>query len=515
MSIDSGNATSPTPAIAPGAEGLDVRRLAEDIGQRCAADGHLDPRIPALAPGFDAPFFQAGLAGYSDAAMRLIARRHGCPFCVTEALLDRTLLAGGRGFAKADLGELEDNVPGGAEDTPLACQIMGSDPAEMAAAALKAVEQGSRGEKAYRKLAYTDAGVFPEPHHLRLPGGEQLGRIDLASLTDLDCGDLVEEPECNAAGDAAGDDPLHDAPQDARHDALTGDLIRRGTPVATARTHAQAQLGDSAPPHPSTLHRSAPLSLAFTTIDVNLACPVKKIARKARGGHWLAEPEGAIELLEAVREAVPANIPCTVKLRRAFDDTPEMIDNLHRILAAATDMGYAWATIHARTVEQKYIGPSRWDLLRDLVARERARTDRGARPPSIIFGSGDIWNAGDIFRMVGYTGVHAAAVARGCIGNPWIFRQARDLMAGREPARPTLHAQRAVLEDHFALALATNRGFRRAEVHTGKTMRKFAIRFAAHHPRAEDVRRAFIAVDSLEAWRGVLKEFYPHEPPDA
>ena len=52
----------------------------------------------------DAPFFQAGLAGYSDAAMRIVARRHGCPFCVTEALLDRTLLGGGRGFAKADLG---------------------------------------------------------------------------------------------------------------------------------------------------------------------------------------------------------------------------------------------------------------------------------------------------------------------------------------------------------------------------------------------------------------------------
>ena len=64
----------------------------------------VDARVPNLVPGFDAPFFQAGLAGYSDAAMRIIARRQGCPYCVTEALLDRTLLAGGRGFAKADLG---------------------------------------------------------------------------------------------------------------------------------------------------------------------------------------------------------------------------------------------------------------------------------------------------------------------------------------------------------------------------------------------------------------------------
>lgn len=480
MSVEPGNATVPTPAIAPGGEDLDVRRLALEMGEICRAQGHLDARIPRLAPGFDAPFFQAGLAGYSDAAMRLIARRHGCPFCVTEALLDRTLLAGGRGFAKADLGELEDNVPGGAEDAPLACQIMGSDPAEMAAAALKAIEQGSRGERAYRAMAYRVAGVFPEPRHLRLPGGEQIGRIDFAAIEDLSCGDLVEEPEC--AAESAGE---------VGHESAVGneDSRRRG----------------------GVLNGGGGSSMAFATIDVNLACPVKKISKKARGGHWLAEPGGAIEILEAVRESVPGHVACTVKLRRAFDDTPEMAENFHRILAASVDMGYAWATVHARTVEQRYMGPSRWDLLRDLVARENSRCDRGGRERPIIFGSGDIWNAGDIFRMVAYTGVRAAAVARGCIGNPWIFRQARELMAGLAPSAPTLLEQRRVLEDHFGLALATNSGVRRAEVHTGRTMRKFAIRFAAHHPRGEDVRRAFIAVDSVESWRGVLDEFYGSE----
>ena len=148
-SADSNNATAPTPAIAPGIEDIDARRAAEEF-----AKAGMDPRVTALVPGFDAPFFQAGLAGYSDAAMRIIARRHGCPFCVTEALLDRTLLAGGRGFAKADLGELHDNVPGGNEDHALACQIMGSDPREMSAAALKVAEQGRRGDKAYRLLGY-------------------------------------------------------------------------------------------------------------------------------------------------------------------------------------------------------------------------------------------------------------------------------------------------------------------------------------------------------------------------
>lgn len=243
--------------------------------------------------------------------------------------------------------------------------------------------------------------------------------------------------------------------------------------------------------------------MSFAAIDVNLACPVKKIASKARGGHWLAEPEGAIRILEAVREALPASVPTTVKLRRSFDDTPEMAAACLRILDAAYDMGYAWATVHARTVEQKYVGPSRWDALREIVRHVRRRD-----PDRVIFGSGDVWNAEDVYRMIGYTGANAAAVARGCIGNPWVFRQARQLLAGETPAAPSVEEQRGVLEEHFTLALAVNAGARRPEVYTGKVMRKFGIRFAEHHPRSEEVRRRFVGVCSLEDWRCVLEEFY-------
>src|SRR4051812_38027809 len=196
MSCHGNNATPPSPAIAPGGEGIDARRAAEAVARR-----GMDPRVSGLVPAFDAPFFQAGLCGYSDAAMRIIARRHGCPFCVTEALLDRTILAGGRGFAKADLGEIEDNVPGGEEDYPLAGQIMGSDPREMAAAAVKMVEQGARAEREYRALAYNGRqGPPPGPAHLRLPGGEQIGRVSLA----------CDAPATASLGRASGGDaPAH------------------------------------------------------------------------------------------------------------------------------------------------------------------------------------------------------------------------------------------------------------------------------------------------------------------
>jgi len=434
MGCDGNNATPPTPAIAPasgseppGGE-IDPRRVAEELA-RANGPGGIDPRVPELVPGFDAPFYQAGLAGYSDAAMRIVARRHGCPFCVTEALLDRALIAGGRGFTKADLGALGDNVPGGDEDFPLSGQIMGSDPKEMAAAALKMVEQGSRNAWEYRKYAY-DGRRAPD-------GGKP-----------------------SAASDQ-----------------------RSGSPVTDHRLPGSSARG-------------------FATIDVNLACPVKKVKTKARGGHWLAEPDGAIRILEAVREVLPAEVLTTVKMRRAFDDTPEQRESFWRIFDAAYDMGYSWATVHGRTVAQKYVGPSRWDELRDIVRQ---------RPGRIVFGSGDIWTAGDVFRMIRYTGVTGASVARGCIGNPWIFKQCRELLAGREPTPPTIADQRVVLEQHFGLALSVNASMRNGELSTAKMMRKFGIRFAAHHPNPREVKKQMIAVETLDDWRGVLEEMYVDE----
>jgi nifR3 family TIM-barrel protein len=353
-----------------------------------AASHCLDPRIPAAVPGFDAPFFQAGLAGYSDGPMRLVARRHGAPFCVTEALLDRTLINGGKGRRKEDpdllatecgMGEIEDNVAASLDDHPIAGQIMGTEPAEMA----------------------------------------------------------------------------------------------RG---------AQILVG-----------------MGYEVIDVNLACPVKKIRRSNRGGHFLAHPEEAIEVLAAVRAAVPERIPCTVKLRRSYDDTPAMAAAFERIFDAVYDLGYLWSTVHCRTVAQRYHGPARWEFLRDLVRRH---------PDRLVFGSGDVWEVEDIFAMLAFTGVRAVSVARGCIGNPWIFRQARQMLRGERPTAPSLAEQRQALVDHFDLSVRLH-GERKA----GKMMRKFGIKFAHHHPTPQPVKSAFIACSSVAEWHDVIRFHYPAAEP--
>jgi tRNA-dihydrouridine synthase len=112
----------------------------------------------------------------------------------------------------------------------------------------------------------------------------------------------------------------------------------------------------------------------------------------------------------------------------------------------------------------------------------------------------------DIFAMLDQCGVSGVSVARGCIGNPWIFQQARAMMAGMEPKPPSLLQQRAALERHFELASILY-----SDAATSRRMRKFGIKFAAHHPRVEEVKADFIRCTSAETWRAVIDRWYPAE----
>src|SRR2546422_5371562 len=152
------------------------------------------------------PFCQAGLAGYSDRAMRLVARRRGCPYAVTEAMLDVILLNGGEGLRRSiDIND---------EDHPIAGQLIGSDPDTMARSASLLQQAG------------------------------------------------------------------------------------------------------------------------YDVIDLNFACPVKKIKNKARGGHMLLDVPRALSILQAVRQALP-DAPLTASLRRGFDDSAESEDRFFQIVEAA------------------------------------------------------------------------------------------------------------------------------------------------------------------------------------
>ncbi len=315
---------------------------------------------------FDSPFVQAALSGYSDTAMRLMARRMGAPYTLHEVVLDRLVIEKGR-LQKRILDVSPDEHPVGG-------QLMGSEPEQFSAAAARMAESG------------------------------------------------------------------------------------------------------------------------FDVVDINFGCPVKKVLGRKRGGYLLSDPETAIEIVRRVRDAVDSDVPVTVKMRRGLDDTAESEDNFFRIFDAAFDYGIAAITVHGRTVEQRYVGPSRWSFL------ARVKKHAGER---VVLGSGDLFTADDCVRMLRETGVDGVTIARGCIGNPWIFDEARALLRGDPlPDPPTVAEQGRVIRAHFMLSEQFNGAA------AGKVMRKFGIKYAELHPEYASVRAAFIACQTSAQWLDVLNDWY-------
>lgn len=237
----------------------------------------------------------------------------------------------------------------------------------------------------------------------------------------------------------------------------------------------------------------------FDIIDVNFGCPVKKVLGRCRGGFHLSQPDVAIEVLRRTREIVPDEIPVTVKMRRGIDDSDESRDKFFTILDGAIELGLAAATIHGRTVEQRYIGPSRWSFLKEVKQHVGDRIN--------ILGSGDLFTAQDCLDMIEQTSVDGVTVARGAIGNPWIFEQCLALATGNPlPEPPSLHRQAEVMREHFALCESTY-----PENRAPLLMRKFCIKYSQSHPDHESVRLSMARIRSREDFEAVLSEHYSQD----
>jgi len=233
--------------------------------------------------------------------------------------------------------------------------------------------------------------------------------------------------------------------------------------------------------------------MGFDVIDLNFACPVRKVLARKRGGYLMAHPDQALKIVRAVLDAVPDR-PVTVKLRRSFRENEKGQPAFWEIARGALEAGVVGLCVHARSVEQKYRGRADWEFL--------ARVKREF-PDRTIIGSGDVHSASDALRMIDETGVDGVAAARGAIGNPWIFRQVRELAAGREPMKPGLEEQKELIILHFRTASRLY-GERRAL----KIIRAFGIYYARLHPRPGQARAAVIAVKSERDWREWLEAFY-------
>ena len=233
----------------------------------------------------------------------------------------------------------------------------------------------------------------------------------------------------------------------------------------------------------------------FDVVDINFGCPVKKVLGRRRGGYLLSEPDTAIEIIRRVRDTVPAEVPVTLKMRRGMDESIDSERSFFRILDAALESDLAAVAVHGRTVRQRYVGPADWEFIRRVKRHAGDRT---------ILGSGDLFTAEDVVCMLDETGVDGVTVARGAIGNPWVFREARALLAGKPlPAPPAVAEQGRVIRGHFELSVATH-----GEKLAARIMRKFGIKYGELHPHGIPVRDAFVRSRSAADWLAVFDEWY-------
>lgn len=233
----------------------------------------------------------------------------------------------------------------------------------------------------------------------------------------------------------------------------------------------------------------------YDLVDINFGCPVRKVLGRCRGGYLLTAPSTALDIVKSVLDRVGGRRPVTVKMRRGYDDSAESEGNFFEILDGAFELGVASVTVHGRTVKQRYEGPSNREFL------DRVKRHAGART---ILGSGDVFAPEDVPALMEETGVDGAWIARGAIGNPFIFREARALLEGRPlPPPPTIAEQRSAIGEHLRLT-AEAYGSDRA----GVVMRKVCIRYAELHPLRDEVKRAFIDARTSADVEGAIRAWY-------
>jgi nifR3 family TIM-barrel protein len=227
----------------------------------------------------------------------------------------------------------------------------------------------------------------------------------------------------------------------------------------------------------------------FSIVDLNFECPIRRLLGRGEGGALMADPPAIARLVAAVRKAV--SIPVSLKIRSGPDGHHETAVEVAR---RAEEAGAAAVDVHARSVQQAYVGGPDWSVV--------ARVKQAVKIP--VLGSGGVRVPWDAIRFLRDTGADGVAIGRGCLGNPWIFRDARALAQGTAPSAPPTRAERGrslsqLVEGEFRLygaSLALRR------------LPRTSCYFAKHLPDFAVFRRSVQEVRDLAGFRRVAKAYF-------
>jgi nifR3 family TIM-barrel protein len=230
-------------------------------------------------------------------------------------------------------------------------------------------------------------------------------------------------------------------------------------------------------------------SLGADVVDVNLGCPVPKVVEQGCGAALLKEPEQVARILDAMVASV--RIPVTIKMRTGFDEGDD--DGFLRIVRQAGEHGAAAVTVHGRTRKQMYKGFSNHEAIR--AAKSVARIP--------VIGNGDLRSGADAKRMIEATGCDGVMLARGALGNPWLYREVeRVLEGGTAPPAPTVREKATVLREHFEL-LRELHGDRNAS----RLVRRVLHWYVKGSAGSAALRERANRLESPEAFEAIVSEF--------
>jgi len=238
--------------------------------------------------------------------------------------------------------------------------------------------------------------------------------------------------------------------------------------------------------------------LGADIVDVNMGCPVPKIAKHHAGCSLMREPEHAATVIKEMTKAV--QIPVTVKMRAGWNDR---FRNAPELAQRVQDAGAAAVTIHGRTAEQSYSGSADWSLVFDVASKLSIP----------VLGSGDLIYPEQIVDRLNLressvsnpeSRISGALVGRGVLRNPWILAQAADLAGGRMPREVTLADRGQFLLDYIDMLLGEGlneaEGFRHAVAPGRQDPEPAVMRQSACAPSSSRQRWVINKLRALCAW---------------
>lgn len=221
-------------------------------------------------------------------------------------------------------------------------------------------------------------------------------------------------------------------------------------------------------------------------LDVNMGCPVPKVVKNGEGSALLKNPELAGEIIEAMTKATEK--PVTAKIRMGWDEHSVNAVETARILEQA---GAAAVAVHGRTREQYYTGKADWDIIRAVK--------QAVNIP--VIGNGDVFSGRDAIDMMEQTGCDFVMIARGALGNPWIFAEAKAIHEGSEPPKaPDASQKREIIEKHFCDLLQL-----KGEYAAVREMRKHIGWYLKGMPGAAAMRREINQITDAQELRDKLR----------